>query len=75
MGPEMFKDISVLAVPPRLRGIIADRRAAGRRRRVSREVRMPAGFTDAGLGRLRTLSVHTPDLSEGGSRKVRAPTV
>jgi hypothetical protein len=63
----MLKSISVSAVTPRLRGLVGDRRRAGRRRRVVRDVRLPVGVTDVGpAGSFKTLRLNTLDIGEGG---------
>src|SRR5688572_25781377 len=61
----MFNVISVSLVPPRMRGLVGERRTAGRRR-VERGVRLPVGINAEGPRRLKTLRVATVDLSEGG---------
>jgi hypothetical protein len=62
----MLKGISVSAVPPCLRSLIGDRRGAGRRRRVARDVRLPVAIEGAGPGSFKTLRTRTQDISEGG---------
>ena len=62
----MLKGISVSAVTSRLRCLIGDRRRAGRRRRVERDVRLPLGIHGAGPGGFKTMRTRTLDISEGG---------